>query len=117
MLALTAKGQRTVWPIVKELAADGDIGQVWTVSRPLIDRALRRLEHFDFIESLGAEPSTDGPARTLLGTARASRMAVHRWLSVPSSHVRDLRTRLLFQLKFLDRSGRDLLPPLSFGFP
>jgi DNA-binding PadR family transcriptional regulator len=110
VLALIAEKPTHGWAIVKELAADGDLGRIWTVSRPLAYRALRHLEQLGLIESLGTEPSADGPARTQLGTTPAGRVAVDRWLSAPSSHVRDLRTRLLLQLRFLDGRGLDLLP-------
>jgi len=31
------------WPIVRELASDGAIGRIWTVSRPLVYRSLTTL--------------------------------------------------------------------------
>jgi DNA-binding PadR family transcriptional regulator len=110
VLALIAEKPTYGWAVAKELTADGDLGRIWTVPHPVVYHALRRLEQLGVIEPLGAETSTDGPVRTVLGTTRAGRVAVDRWLSVPSSHVRELRTRLLLQLRFLDRRGLDLLP-------
>jgi PadR family transcriptional regulator AphA len=96
--------------IAKELAPDGDLGQIWTVRRPIVYRALAELEERNLIEQRGSEPGQRGPVRTCLGATRRGKAAVDEWLATPAHHVRELRTQLMLQLRLLDRRGRDLSP-------
>jgi DNA-binding PadR family transcriptional regulator len=113
VLALVAESPTHGFAVAKTLAADGDVGRVWTVHRPLVYRALATLEQAGLVESLGAEAGNRGPARTRLRATRKGRSAVDRWLETPVGHVRDLRTQLLLQLKMLDRRCRDAAPLAS----
>ena len=108
VLALIVEGPTHGFAIAKQLAPDGDLGQIWTVRRPIVYRALAHLEQEQLIESIGIEPGDGGPSRTRVQASAAGRVAVDRWLAEPTRHVRDLRTRLLLQLRFLDRRGLDL---------
>jgi PadR family transcriptional regulator AphA len=108
VLALVAEQPTHGFAIAKELAPEGDLGQIWTVRRPIVYRALARLEEQNLIEQLGTESGDRGPVRTRVGPTRTGKAAVDRWLDTPSEHVRDLRTQLLLQLRFLDRRGLDL---------
>jgi DNA-binding PadR family transcriptional regulator len=110
VLALVAEHPTHGFAIAKELAPSGDLGQIWTVPRPLVYRALARLEQHKLTQPLEAEPGDGGPARVPVRATRSGRAAVERWLATPAPHVRDLRTRLLLQLRFLDRRGLDLSP-------
>jgi DNA-binding PadR family transcriptional regulator len=110
VLALTAEHPTHGFAIAKELAPDGDLGRIWTIPRPIVYRALARLEQDELVKELGVEPGDGGPQRTRFGATPGGRVAVEEWLRTPSRHVRDLRTRLLLQLRFLDRRGRDLTP-------
>jgi DNA-binding PadR family transcriptional regulator len=110
VLALTAEAPTHGFAVSKELAADGDLGRIWTVPRPLVYRALATLERDGFVEPLGEEASDRGPTRTRLRATRTGKAAVGRWLATPIPHVRELRTRLLLQLRLLDRRGLDVHP-------
>src|SRR6202021_2303075 len=110
VLALTAEHPTHGFAIAKELAPDGDLGRIWTIPRPIVYRALARLEQHELVEELGVEPGDGGPRRTRLGATPSGRAAIEEWLRTPSPHVRDLRPRLLLQLRLLDRRGRDLTP-------
>ena len=110
VLAVIAERPTHGFAIAKELAPNGDLGQVWTVRRPLVYRALATLETHKLIEPVGAEPGDRGPTRTRVRVTRAGRTAVDRWLGAPAAHVRDLRTRLLLQFRLLERRGFELGP-------
>lgn len=110
VLALLVERPTHGFAIAKELAPDGDLGQIWTVRRPIVYRALARLEECKLTETVRAEPGDSGPTRMRLRATRAGKTAVERWLATPAPHVRELRTRLLLQLRLLDRRGLDLTP-------
>ncbi len=110
VLALVRERAAHGFAIAKEFASDGDLGQVWTVRKALVYRALGRLGSLGFVEPLDAEPGDRGPVRTRFQVTRSGRQAVDRWLRTPAEHVRDLRTRLLLQFRFLDRRGIDIVP-------
>jgi DNA-binding PadR family transcriptional regulator len=110
VLALAAEQPTYGFAIAKELATEGDLGRIWTVPRPLVYRALVSLERRRLIEALGEETGDRGPSRTRIRATRTGKAAVTRWLATPAPHVRDLRTRLLLQLRLLDRRHADLLP-------
>jgi PadR family transcriptional regulator AphA len=80
------------WAIVKLLAPVGDVGSVWSLSRPLVYRAVERLEAAGLIEPIGVQQLGNRP-RTLF-TATPTAGAVDRWLAVPVDHAR-VRTELL----------------------
>jgi DNA-binding PadR family transcriptional regulator len=110
VLAVAAEQPTHGFAISKELAPDADLGRIWTVPRPLVYRALTVLNAHRFIEPLGEEAGDRGPSRTKLRATRAGKAAVDRWLNTPVLHVRELRTRLLLQLRLLDRKGVDIHP-------
>jgi DNA-binding PadR family transcriptional regulator len=110
VLALAAEGPTYGFAIAKELAAEGDLGRIWTVPRPLVYRALVSLRKQKLVENVGEESGDRGPSRTRMRATRAGRSAVTNWLATPAPHVRDLRTRLLLQFRFIDRKHGDLFP-------
>jgi DNA-binding PadR family transcriptional regulator len=110
VLALVAEKAAHGFAIAKQLGPEGDLGQIWTVPRPLVYRALTRLEEQNLLEPLDLEPGDGGPARTPMRATPTGKAAVNRWLATPAHHVRQLRTQLLLQLLFLDRRGLDLAP-------
>jgi tRNA-Thr(GGU) m(6)t(6)A37 methyltransferase TsaA len=95
------------WDLARAFAPDGDIGQIWTVSRPLVYRAITVLRELGYVEERGSTPSAAGPHRVLLAPTPRGRQALRRWLGRPTEHIRDLRSELLIKLLLLSRAGRD----------
>jgi DNA-binding PadR family transcriptional regulator len=106
VLGVVAEGPTHGWPIVRELAADGALGQVWTVTRPLVYRSLATLEAGGFLAPSGEARHGRGPTRMIVRATPKGRGALRRWLAAPVEHVRDVRSHLLVKLALLDRAGR-----------
>jgi DNA-binding PadR family transcriptional regulator len=98
VLALVSEAPTHGWPLVRALAADGSIGQVWTVRRAAVYRALEVLALDGLIASTGSQTSPQGPHRTIYSATRRGKRAVRRWLAEPVGHVRDLRSALVLKL-------------------
>jgi tRNA (adenine37-N6)-methyltransferase len=106
-LGLLCESPRHGWAVARELAPDGEIGRVYSCTRPLVYRAVAQLRDAGLIEVRGHAASDEGPARTTLGPTRRGRAAFRRWRSSPIEHVRDLRSELMLKLLFSERSGSD----------
>ena len=78
-LTLVAREPRHGWSIVKALAPDGEIGRVWSLSRPLTYRALDALAsaraHRAARLRAGCGPAAHDLARDAEGPARVARVA------------------------------------------
>ena len=111
-LGLLCEGPRHGWAVAQALAPTGEIGRVFSSTRPLVYRALARLQEDGLCEVRGKTPSDSGPARTTLGATRRGRSAFARWRVRPAEHVRDLRSELMLKLLFVDRAGLDQAPLL-----
>lgn len=101
------------WAIVKQLRADGDIGRIWRLSRPLTYRALDQLTAREWIHAVGEEPGDAGPNRTILAATRTGRARFRAWLRTPVPHLRDLRSELLLKLVFADHHHVDITDMLD----
>ena len=97
-LTLVVREPRHGWSIVKALAPEGEIGRVWTLSRPLTYRALAALEAAAMIEPRGEEPGA-GPPRTIWRATAKGRRASRSWLHKPVRHPRDMRTEFLLKIE------------------
>ena len=86
-------------------AATGPLGRVWQVPRPVVYRALGRLEDLGLVVPEAVE-SGRGPQRTVFAVTAAGRALVREWLQTPVEHVRDVRSYLLLKLALLDRRGQ-----------
>ena len=106
-LGLLCESPTHGWAIAEALGPTGDIGRVYSCTRPLVYRALRQLQTDGLAEVRATTTSATGPARTILGATRRGRARFHRWRNLPAAHVRDLRSELMLKLLFLDRSGLD----------
>jgi DNA-binding PadR family transcriptional regulator len=119
-LALVASEPRHGWSIVKSLAPDGDIGRVWSLSRPLTYRALDALASAELIEARGSEPGS-GPPRTIWRATTKGRRVSRNWLRRPVAHPRDMRTEFLLKLVLgappadLARAQLDIFIPAFAG--
>jgi DNA-binding PadR family transcriptional regulator len=91
---------------VRELAPDGEIGRIWTVSRPLVYRSIATLLAAGLLEECGEEIGGSGPTRSVVRVTRRGRDALRRWLDEPVDHVREVRSELLVKLALLARAGR-----------
>jgi PadR family transcriptional regulator AphA len=111
VLALIAERPRHGWVIVRELAPDGELGRVWTLSRPLTYRAMDSLAARRLVRASGTEAGR-GPRRTILAATAAGRRELAAWLGAPVRHLRDVRTELLLKLVLSRRAGRDARPLL-----
>ena len=105
VLGIVAEEPTHGWPVVRELAPDGALGRVWTVSRPLVYRSIATLLAAGFVEEVGEAVGARGPQRTIVRATRSGRTALRRWLDEPVEHVREVRSELLVKLALLDRAG------------
>ena len=107
VLGLLAEGPAHGFALARQLRPDTPVGRVWAVPRPLVYRALTRLEHAGLVRPLGEEASPDGPPRSVYRLERRGRSALYRWLDTPVDHLRQVRTELLTKLVLGERLGRD----------
>jgi PadR family transcriptional regulator AphA len=98
--------------VAKRLRPDGDIGRVWSLSRPLTYRSLDELVARGAAHAVGSAPGAAGGPRTLLAPTRHGRALFRRWMRTPVAHLRDVRSELLLKLVLARQLGfdvRDLL--------
>jgi tRNA-Thr(GGU) m(6)t(6)A37 methyltransferase TsaA len=105
VLGLLAETPAHGWSLVRALQPGGDVGRVWSSSRPLVYRALETLGDRRLAHVTKSEPSPAGPVRTIFAPTSAGRRAVERWLATPVQHVRDIRAELMVKLLLHDRAG------------
>jgi PadR family transcriptional regulator AphA len=108
VLAILCEEPRHGFAVARELAADSELGSIWTVRRPLVYRALDHLEDQRLVEPRAVEPGHQGPHRTVMAPTRSGRSRTARWLDQPVQHPRDVRTVLLAKLALRARRGAGL---------
>jgi PadR family transcriptional regulator AphA len=91
--------------IAAQLGHDGPLGQVWHVHKAVVYRSIDRVQQAGLVVTVGAEPSSRGPVRTLVKATPKGDDAARAWLSRPVAHTRDIRSELLVKLALLDRTG------------
>src|SRR5215470_20102693 len=106
VLALISEHPTHGFAISRLTAPDGDLGQIWHIPKPVIYRAIGRLEEAGLVTPRAVEPGR-GPQRTIYAATPAGRKAAMDWLDTPVQHVRDVRSQLLIKLALLDRAGTD----------
>lgn len=111
-LALIADRPRHGWALVKELDPAGDLGGIWSLSRPLVYRAVDLLEAKGLV-ARGAAEIGKGPKRVVLRATAAGRRRADTWLAQPVTEVADLRTEFLLKATMLQRRGGDVLALLD----
>lgn len=107
VLCLACEGPTHGFAIARLLSQQGSLGQVWRVPKPVIYRALPRLEDLGLVRVVGEQPTSLGPVRSLVEATARGREAAADWLSRPVGHIRDVRSELMVKLALLDRAGRD----------
>jgi DNA-binding PadR family transcriptional regulator len=113
VLCLVREQPRHGFAIARLLEADGSLGKVWRVPKPVIYRALQRLEQLGLVRTTEQQATSQGPVRSLIDATPAGREAADAWLTRPVSHTRDVRSELLVKLALLDRTGIDPQPLLA----
>lgn len=107
MLGALAEKPVHGFAVAQLLAVDGPLGRIWTIPRPVVYQALKKLVALGLVEEGTTETTRKGPRRTLMAVTPAGARSLDTWLVHPVPHVRDLRSELLLKLALLDRAGRD----------
>lgn len=110
VLGILAEEPRHGFAVAKELGHDAELGQLWTVRRPLVYRAIDHLLEIGFAEPRFVEPGDQGPHRTVIATTHVGRSRLRRWLDEAVDHPRDVRATLLVKLALRARRGTPLSP-------
>jgi DNA-binding PadR family transcriptional regulator len=110
VLGLLVEEPRHGYEIAAELRPDSSLGEIWTLTRQLVYRAIERLEALDLVEPRRHEAGQGGPPRTVYGPTRRGRNALRSWLRTPVTHLRDVRSELLVKLSLSARLGVDPRP-------
>lgn len=110
VLALVGESPTHGFAVAHELTAESDLGRILTVHRPLVYRALSRLQDAGFVEEAATEPGDAGPNRTVMRATRSGKARLKRWFVQPVDHVRDLRIEFLIKLRLTERRGNDAQP-------
>jgi len=100
-LAIIGEGRTHGWAIVKQLAPDGELGRIWSLSRALTYRSIDRLAEGGYIDRHHAG------RRSELAITRHGRAQRRRWLDRPVDHLRELRTEFLLKVHLGARAGLD----------
>jgi DNA-binding PadR family transcriptional regulator len=113
VLALLCERPAHGWALARQLSSAGELGSIWSLTRPLVYRSLEILEQRQLIAPAGSEPGVRGPNRTIFRATPAGHEAVQAWLAEPVEHVREGRSLLLLKLVFAQRARIDPRPMLS----
>ena len=113
VLALLCEKPAHGWALARELSDTGELGSIWSLTRPLVYRSLEILEERGLIVAAGHEPGARGPNRTIFRATISGHAAVAEWLREPVEHVRDGRSLLLLKLVFAQRACVDPAPMLA----
>jgi DNA-binding PadR family transcriptional regulator len=113
VLCLISEAPSHGFALARTLSADGELGKIWRVPKPVIYRALQRLEAVGLVATVELQPSSSGPIRSLVDATAAGREAAASWLARPVRHNRDIRSELLVKLALLDRAVADPEPLLA----
>ncbi len=112
VLALLCERPSHGWALARELSREGELGEVWRMSRPLVYRALDLLVERELVTEVGQERGDRGPQRMLFRATESGQFAVRGWLAEPVDHIRDARTVLLLKLVLSARAGVEPTPLL-----
>ena len=94
--------------VAAALKPSGEIGRVWSLSRPLTYRAIDQLIARELVAVVGEERGLAGGNRTLVAATRRGRAQLRRWLRTPVEHLRDVRSELLLKLLLAERCAVDI---------
>jgi len=103
-LALIDQGATHGYDIAKRFHPDGDIGEVFTQTNPVVYRALKSLEAAQMVKSTDALGVRKQLKFALSVTEEGGRV-LRGWLNAPAVHIRDLRTEFLVKLHLRELAG------------
>jgi PadR family transcriptional regulator AphA len=103
-LALITQEASHGWAVGTMLARAGEVGRIWTLSRPLTYRAIDGLVEKGLVTRRG-QAASRGRERVVLAVTPAGRRLAKAWLEQPVEHLRDVRTELLVKLYLRERAG------------
>jgi DNA-binding PadR family transcriptional regulator len=110
VLALLAEAPSHGFAVARTLSRATPLGEVWTVPRPLVYRAIGRLEEQGLIAEAGEEPGDPGPRRMVYEVTAKGRKAAAQWRAEPVRHLREVRSALLAKVLLRQRAGERLGP-------
>jgi DNA-binding PadR family transcriptional regulator len=112
-LGILYQGPLHGFAIAARLKPDGDVGRVWSLSRPLTYRSLDVLVQHEYVHPIAEERGIAGGNRTILAATRRGRARFRAWLATPVAHLRDLRSELLLKLVLAEQCGIDVTAMLD----
>jgi len=112
VLALVAEHPTHGWALAGKLAPGGEVGSVWSISRPIVYHGLDRLERAELIRATGIERGGRGPHRVVFAATPTGKKALDEWLAAPVERVRDIRSLFLLKIVLTERAGLDPEPLL-----
>ena len=112
-LGILYTGHSHGFALAARLKPSGDVGRVWSLSRPLTYRSIEQLSARGLVEAVGEEPGIAGGNRTILAATRTGRAQLRTWLHTPVVHLRDLRSELLLKLVIADLCAIDITAMLQ----
>ena len=112
-LGLLAAAPAHGFALATRLAPTGDVGRVWSMSRPLTYRALDQLVARGLVQQVGVEPGRAGGPRSVMAPTSRGQRLLDDWLQTPVPHLRDLRSELMVKLVLLQSLGRPTAPLLT----
>ena len=62
VLCLISEAPSHGFALARTLSADGELGKIWRVPKPVIYRALQRLEVAGLVATVELQPSSSGPS-------------------------------------------------------
>jgi PadR family transcriptional regulator AphA len=110
VLALLAEEPAHGFALARELSDATPLGEVWTVARPLVYRAIARLLDQGMVFEAGDEPGDPGPRRVIYGATDEGRAIAAGWRAEPVRHVREVRSTFLAKALLRRRAGEPLAP-------
>jgi PadR family transcriptional regulator AphA len=110
VLALLAEAPSHGFAVARTLSRATALGEVWTVPRPLVYRAIGRLEEQGMVASAGEEPGDPGPTRMVYQATGKGKKAVAQWRGEPVQHLREVRSAFLAKVLLRQRAAEPLAP-------
>jgi DNA-binding PadR family transcriptional regulator len=93
--------------VARRLSPEGDLGRVWSLTRPLTYRSIDQLVERGVIAPASIEPGRAGGERTIYAATPTGRRQLRTWLTTPVDHLRDMRSEFLLKVVIARLHDRD----------